>query len=70
MTNELHKALQVIAPHVAEGGQIFILDQGHYHKFRVVGGNVSHIGSHSNSHVEGGRGCLTDCKVENTLIFA
>ena len=69
MTKALHKALQIIAPHVGEGSQIFILDQGHYHKFRVEGENVKHIGSHSDAHIEGGRGCLSDGEKENTLLF-
>jgi len=66
MTKVLHKALQTIAPHVGEGSQIFILDQGCYHKFRVEDGNVRHIGTHSNSHIEVGRGCLSAYEAENT----
>ena len=55
----LHKALETVAPHVGEGSQIFIHDKGNYHKFRIEGGRVRHTESHSSSHVEQGRGCLT-----------
>jgi len=56
---DLHKALESVAPHVGEGSQIFIHDKGNYHKFRVEGGRVRHTESHSSSHVEKGRGCLS-----------
>lgn len=56
MTEKIHLALESIVPHVKEGSQIFILDGGKYHKFRVEKGQVSHTESHSSSHVESGRG--------------
>lgn len=56
--NKLHKALEAVVPHVDDGSRIFIIDNGHYHKFRVENGRVSHTETHSNSHVEEGRGPL------------
>ena len=58
MTEEIHKALEALAPHVGEGSQIFIREGGNYHKFRIEGGQVAHRESHSSSHVEQGRGAL------------
>jgi len=58
MTEKIHKALETVAPHLGEGSQIFVLDGGHYHKFRVERGKVAHTETHSGSHVEGGRGPL------------
>ena len=58
MTKRIHKALEAVVPHVREGSQIFVLDNGSYHKFRVEGGKVAHTESHSSSHVEQGRGSL------------
>ena len=55
---ELHKALQKVVPLVGEGSQIFVIDNGCYHKFRIEDGQVSHTESHSALHVENGRGCL------------
>ncbi len=55
---KLHKALEAVVPHVDEGSRIFIIDKGHYHKFRVEDGRVAHTETHSNSHVEQGRGQL------------
>ena len=54
----IHRALMSIAPHVGEGSQIFIIDHGNYHKFRIEGGHVSHTESHSPVHIEKGRGHL------------
>ena len=58
MSRKLHQALTAVVPHVGEGSQIFIIENGIYHRFRVEEGDVSHTGSHSSSHVEGGRGPL------------
>ena len=58
MTEKLHRALEAVLPHVAEGSQIFIREKGVYHKFRVDGGQVAHMESHSHGHVEKGRGPL------------
>jgi len=58
MKRTLHEVLEELIPHVGDGCQIFIRDQGSYHKFRVVGGQVCHTESHSDSHVEKGRGAL------------
>ena len=64
MTRKLHKALEAVVPHVEEGSQIFIVDRGNYHRFRVEGGSVAHRSTHSSSHVEGGRGPLQGGKRE------
>lgn len=58
MTKSLQEALEGLVPHLGEGCQIFISFQGNYHKFRVVSGKVCHTETHSNSHVESGRGAL------------
>ena len=58
MKEKLHEALNAVIPHVSEGSQIFVLDRGTYHRFRVDQGEVSHTGTHSNTHVETGRGTL------------
>ena len=58
MTTKLHKALESVVPHVGEGSQIFILEGGVYHRFRVEEGRLSHTESHSGTHVEPGRGPL------------
>ena len=58
MTKKLHQALEAIVPHVGEGSRIFVMDGGHYHKFRVEGGRMAHTETHSNDHVERGRGSL------------
>lgn len=58
MREKLHQALEAIVPHVGEGSRVFVMDGGHYHKFRVEGGRVAHTESHSKDHVEGGRGAL------------
>jgi hypothetical protein len=58
MTRKLHQALEAVVPHVEEGSQIFIVDRGNYHRFRVEGGSVAHRSTHSSSHVERGRGPL------------
>ena len=58
MTEKLHLALEAIVPHVEEGSRVFVMDGGHYHKFRVEGGRVSHTETHSSAHVEKGRGRL------------
>ena len=57
-TKKLHQALEAVVPHVEEGSQIFVLDGSNYHRFRVEMGQVAHTETHSNSHVEKGRGCL------------
>ena len=62
MSRKLHEALAAVVPHVGEGSQIFIFENGTYHRFRVEEGDVSHTGSHSSSHVEGGRGPLAEKK--------
>ena len=62
MTTKIHKALEAVVPHVKDGSQIFILDGGNYHKFRVEQGQVSHTETHSSSHVEKGRGPLLSPK--------
>lgn len=68
MTEKLHQALESVVPHVGEGSQIFILEGGVYHRFRVEEGRVSHTGSHSGTHVEQGRGPLNGrCSREETL---
>jgi hypothetical protein len=54
----IHRALMSVVSHVGEGSQIFIIDEGNYHKFRVERGRVSHTESHSHVHVEKGRGQL------------
>lgn len=58
MTKKLHQALEAVVPHVQEGSQIFIVDGGNYHRFRVERGCVAHTETHSSSHVERGRGPL------------
>jgi len=58
MTEKLHQALEAIVPHVEEGSRVFVMDGGHYHKFRVDKGRVSHTETHSSAHVEKGRGSL------------
>jgi hypothetical protein len=58
MTKKLHQALEAVVPHVQEGSQIFIVDGGNYHRFRIERGCVSHRSTHSSSHVERGRGPL------------
>lgn len=58
MTEKLHQALEAIVPHVGEGSRVFVMDKGCYHKFRVEGGRVAHTETHSEGHVEGGRGAL------------
>lgn len=59
MTEKLHQALEAIVPHVGEGSRVFVMDGGHYHKFRVEEGRVSHTETHSGAHVEKGRGSLS-----------
>lgn len=58
MTEKLHRALEAVLPHVEEGSQIFVRDGGTYHKFRVDGGRVAHMESHSHGHIEPGRGAI------------
>ncbi len=67
MSRKLHKALTAVVPHVGEGSQIFVVENGTYHRFRVEEGDLSHTGSHSSSHVESGRGPLADRKGEKEL---
>ena len=57
-TKKLHQALEAVVPHVEEGSQIFVLDGPNYHRFRIEMGQVAPTETHSNSHVEKGRGCL------------
>ena len=59
MTEKLHQALEAIVPHVGEGSRVFVMDGDHYHKFRVQEGRVSHTETHSDAHVEQGRGSLS-----------
>ena len=59
MTEKIHKALEAIVPHVQEGSRVFVLDGGCYHKFRVEEGRVAHTETHSEQHVEGGRGHIS-----------
>jgi hypothetical protein len=59
MSEKLHRALEAIVPHVQEGSQVFVLDGGCYHKFRVEAGRVAHTETHSVRHVESGRGPLS-----------
>ncbi len=58
MTKKIHRALEAVVPHVRDGSQIFVLENGSYHKFRIEGGKVAHTETHSPSHVEQGRGSL------------
>ena len=58
MTEKLHQALEAVLPHVEEGSQIFVREGGTYHKFRVAGGQVAHMESHSHGHIEPGRGTM------------
>lgn len=64
MTQKIHKALEAVVPHVRDGSQIFILDSGCYHRFRVEQGRLNHTESHSSTFVEQGRGALDDEREE------
>jgi hypothetical protein len=59
MTKKLHQALEAIVPHVGEGSRVFVMDGGHYHRFRVEEGRMAHTETHSSAHVEKGRGSLS-----------
>jgi hypothetical protein len=58
MSKTLHQALAELVPHVDEGCQIFVLNGGKYHRFRVSDGEICHTESHSSNNVEKGRGSV------------